>query len=89
MSRLRSGSAVAVIEEDGFVYAASLPDGPIVVLDAVAAAIWTEARRGGERSAIPERLAEGTGIPAASIRDNVEILLDDLLRSGILEVDPE
>lgn len=89
MSRLRSGSDVAVIEENDLVYAASLPDGPIVVLDAIAAAIWMEACRGGERSAIPDRLTEGTGVAAAAVRSHVEILIDDLLRNRLLEVVPD
>ena len=37
MTRLKPASDVATTEEDGTVYAAHLPDGPIVVLDGIAA----------------------------------------------------
>lgn len=88
MSRLRPGRGVAVIEEGGVVYAAPLPGGPISVLEGGAAAIWAEACR-GERSTVAERLTDGTDVAAADIRANVEIFMDGLLRSGLLEEIPD
>jgi hypothetical protein len=88
MSRLRPVARVAVIEDEAVVYAATLPDGPIVVLDGGAAAIWVEACA-GDRSSIADRVAEATGVPVGEIRAAVHAFVDELVARGLLAADPE
>ncbi|KRE25833.1 PqqD family protein [Agromyces sp. Soil535] len=83
MTRLRPASGVAVVEEGGVVYAASLPDGPIVVLDGGAAAIWVEALD-GPRSTLADRVAAITDAAVGDIRADVESFVDELVRRGLL-----
>ena len=87
MSRLRPAHGVAVVEDDLVVYAAPLPDGPILVLDGGAAAIWIEACA-GERSSLAERVAAATGVPVDTVRPEVEAFVDELLARGLLVADP-
>ncbi|MFE6254098.1 PqqD family peptide modification chaperone [Agromyces sp. NPDC057865] len=88
MSRLRPAPGVAVVEEGDVVYAAPVPDGQIAVLDGGAAAIWVAARA-GERDSIAERVAELTGAPLSAVQGEVERIVDDLVRRGLLVADPE
>lgn len=83
MTGYRSAPGVAVVEEDDAVYAAILPDGPIVVLGGVAGAIWTEACN-GPSSTIIDRVAAVTGSAADDIRDEVESFVEELVRRGLL-----
>ncbi|NUT57434.1 MAG: PqqD family protein [Agromyces sp.] len=87
MNRLGLGRGVAVIDDGTVIYAAALPDGPIVVLEEGAAAIWVEACR-GDRATIAERLVDGTDVPADEIRDNVEVFLERMIRAGLLREHP-
>lgn len=87
MTRLRPVPDVAVVEEDGVVYAAPLPDGPIVVLAGGAAAIWVEACA-GELETLPQRVAEITGTPIGNVRDDVESFVAELIGRGLLERAP-
>ena len=80
MSRLRPAPRVAVVEDAAVVYAATLPDGPIVVLDGGAAAVWVEACA-GDRSSIADRVAEATGAPVDEIRTTVHAFVDELVLS--------
>ena len=84
MTRLRPPNDVATTEEDGTVFAAHLPDGPIVVLEATAALIWGEACA-GERETIADRVAAVTGAAADEIRPDVESFVDHLVARGLLE----
>ena len=84
MTRLRPAVDVVTTENDGTIYAAHLPDGPIVVLDGIAGLIWTEAC-GGEREAIADRVAEATDAAPAVIRADVEAFVDELVARGLLE----
>jgi hypothetical protein len=79
---------VAVVEDEAVVYAATLPDGPIVVLDGGAAAIWVEACA-GDRSSIADRVAAATGAPVDEIRAAVHAFVDELVERGLLTADPE
>lgn len=88
MSRLRPAPRVAVVEDASVVYAATLPDGPIVVLDGGAAAIWVEACA-GDRSSIADRVSEATGAPVDEIRATVHAFVDELVERGLLVADPE
>ena len=66
-------------------YAAILPDGPIVVLDGVAGVIWSEACE-GPRSTIADRVAAVTDASVDDIRGEVESFVDELVRRGLLAV---
>lgn len=85
MTGYRRAPGVAVVEEDDVVYAAILPDGPIVVLDGVAGVIWSEARE-GPSSTIADRVAALTDASVADIRGEVESFVDELVRRGLLTV---
>lgn len=85
MTGYRCAPDVAVVEEGDAVYAAVLPDGPIVVLDGVAGVIWTEACD-GPSSTIADRVAAVTDSAADDIRDEVESFVEELVRRGLLTV---
>lgn len=85
MTGYRRAPGVAVVEEDDVVYAALLPDGPIVVLDGVAGVIWSEARE-GPSSTIADRVAALTDASVDDIRGDVESFVDELVRRGLLTV---
>jgi Coenzyme PQQ synthesis protein D (PqqD) len=84
MTRLHPAPGVGTVDHGDTVYAARLPDGPIVVLDGVAALIWTEACA-GDRESIAERVAEATDAAPDAIRTDVEAFVADLLTRGLLE----
>lgn len=83
MTGLWQASGVAALELDGTVYAARLPDGPIVVLDGVAGLVWSAACA-GERTTIAERVAEATDAEADEIRDEVDAFVSDLVARRLL-----
>lgn len=72
-----------MVEEEGVVYAAPVPGGPIMVLDGGAAAIWVAACA-GERGSVAERVVELTGAPLDAVRPEVERFVDELVRRGLL-----
>lgn len=84
MTRLRQAGGVGIVAYDGTVYAARLPDGPIVVLDGIAGLIWSEAC-GGDRESIADRVAEATDAATDAIRADVEAFVADLVARGLLE----
>jgi hypothetical protein len=84
MIRLRRPGDVGVLDLDGTVYAARLPDGPIVVLDGVAALIWDEACT-GDRATITERVAAATDVAPHLIRADVDAFVADLVALGLLQ----
>lgn len=84
MTRLRPAPNVGTLEEDGIVYAAQLPGGPIVVLDGIAAVVWNEVRS-GERATVAERVAEVTDASPDAIRSHVDAFVADLIVLGLLE----
>jgi hypothetical protein len=88
MSGLRASPAVAVVEEGDTVYAARLPDGPILVLDGVAALVWDAARRNRRRE-VAHEVAEATGADLAAIRPVIDAFIDDLVDRGLLVADAE
>ena len=79
----RPADAVGVVEHDGVVYAATLPSGPIVVLDGIAALIWDEACA-GDRASIAERVAAMTDAAPDAIRADGEAFVGDLVARGLL-----
>ncbi|WP_353827020.1 PqqD family protein [Agromyces sp. SYSU T0242] len=83
MGGYRTGDAVGVLEYGGELYAATLPDGPIAVLDGVAGLIWLEAV-GGPAETLVERVAEATGAEPEVIRGEVERFVAELVARGLL-----
>jgi len=83
MSGYRPGDAVGVVEDDGAIYVAKLPTGPIVVLDGIAALIWIEACE-GDRETIADRVARATDAAPDAIRADVEAFVADLVARGLL-----
>lgn len=90
---LRLPERVGVVEasdaEGEVVYAASLPDGPIVVLRDTALTIWQEAVTPTGQLGIVERVAELYGVPVVEVRDAVDACVADLLAQGVLEAVPQ
>lgn len=91
-SRLRVPDNVAVIlsapgtdadTDQGLVYVAALPDGPLVVLEGPAFAIWQVAE--GDEDSVVSRVAEFTAIGPENIRDDVEQFVELLVEQGFLE----
>ena len=80
---LRPARGVAIVQESDVVYAASLPDGPIVVLEGSAAVIWDELMRGGSGS-IAERVADATGASLDSVRADVDAFVEQLIGLGMV-----
>ena len=74
---------VAVVEEGDAVYVARLPDGPIAVLDGVAALIWTEACA-GDRETVAARVAAALEPPAEDIDRAVDEFVAGLVDRGLL-----
>ncbi|GAA1799192.1 PqqD family peptide modification chaperone [Agromyces neolithicus] len=87
MTGLRRAPGIGIQEQNGAVYVAPLPDGPIVVLDGVAGVIW-HAACAGDRATIAERVAEATDAAADEIRDDVDAFVADLVARGLLVYDP-
>lgn len=84
MSAYRPGRAVGVVEGDDAIYVATLPAGPIVVLEGVAALIWIEACE-GDRETLVERVAEATDASPDTVRGHVESFVADLVGRGLLQ----
>ena len=89
MSRLRPAPRVAVVEDAAAVYAATLPDGPIVVLDGVAAAIWVEACAGDRDRPSPTAWPRRPAPPAEGIGRDVDAFVDELVDARPARGDPE
>ena len=91
-SRLRVPDNVAVIlstpssdadADRGHAYVAALPDGPLVLLDGPAFAIWQVAE--GEEDTVVSRVAEVTAISPRTIRADVDHFVERLVEQGFLE----
>jgi hypothetical protein len=83
MTRLRVAERVGVTTEAGVVFAARLPDGPILALDGTAGLIWQRALD-GLRENVAERVSDDTGIDVASIRNQVDRFVEELIELGLL-----
>lgn len=79
----RAPATAVYTVEDGPVYVAPLPDGPIMVLDGVAALIYEEATSGPALGWI-SRVAVATGETEGVITGEVQRFVDDLVRRGVL-----
>lgn len=65
------------------IYLAQLPDGPILVLEGVAALIFTEATTGDREHLVDRVFAQVDG-PIDEVATHVVAFLDDLLARGLL-----
>lgn len=83
MTRLSAAPGVAVVEESDAVYIAHLPDGPIAVLDGVAAVIWVEAVA-GERETLAARVGAALEPPVHDIDRAVHDFVEGLMGHGLL-----
>lgn len=81
----RLAASVAVVERDGFAYAAPLPDGPILVLEPVAATVWTLAQQ-VPAAALVEQVAATFEVAAELVAPDVARVIEQLVRSRVLEV---
>ena len=82
-ARYRPAPDIGVIDLDGVVYIAPLPDGPIRVLDDVAGAIWRTACTPGSEP-VAERVARIVNQPASAIAAHVDDFLTELTGRGYL-----
>ena len=80
---LRVATGLAQLDRDGTVYVASLPGGPITVLEGTAASIWVRAS-GHTRADVVQGLAEELGVEISEIEDDVETFVETLLERGLL-----
>lgn len=83
VSGFRRPDGVAAHLEADHAFLARVPEGPILVLDAVGGIIWEEALA-GDRADLADRVAERTGAESAEIRDLVEAFVRDLVIRGLL-----
>lgn len=86
MTRVHRVESCGVVDEDGVVYAAPLPAGPITVLADASALIWrTIPDRGAIVVAdVVRQIASVTGEESTDIAGHVQAFLDDLVRLGLL-----
>lgn len=87
MIRYRPAADVGVIDDGTAVYAARLPEGPIVVLAGTAAVIWRAACEDGE-AALADRVASSVDEDGATIVGAVDGFVAELVARGLLERAP-
>ncbi|WP_136707707.1 PqqD family protein [Agromyces sp. H66] len=79
----RLATGVGLEESEGSIYLAPLPGGPILVLEGVAALIFTEATT-GDPEHLAERILEQVHGPPDEIAAHVAAFIDDLVARGLL-----
>ncbi|WP_427383676.1 PqqD family protein [Janibacter sp. G56] len=75
------------VDDDGRVFVAPLPQGPIAILEGPAATIWRLAPE-GEAPDLAARVAAEVGEPLATVRDDVATFVDELVRTRLLTFAP-
>ncbi|MFY9714083.1 MAG: hypothetical protein WAK00_11475 [Microbacterium sp.] len=75
---------VGVIDEGEVLYAATLPRGPIVVLEGTAALVWREACS-GPADTLVERITPLVDAGSIDIAGSVTTFMEDLVARGLLE----
>ncbi len=83
MSRLELAPGVAVIDEVSTVYLAPLPDGPIAVLDDIAASVFRLAVEGAAET-LADRARADFDPPGADVAEDVERFIAGLIALGLL-----
>jgi len=84
--RVRTAPGVGVEVDAEVVYVAPLPDGPIMVLEGIAALIWTVSD-GVERAAVAGFVAQATGEEVSAVRSHVDAFIDEMLDRRMLVQD--
>ena len=84
----RIGIVGGTAPDNGVVYVASLPDGPIVVLRDTALTIWQEAVSPTGDQDLADRVAGHYGVLVSEVRAEVDACVSDLVERGVLEVLP-
>ncbi|SFR78581.1 hypothetical protein SAMN04488591_3602 [Microbacterium azadirachtae] len=82
--RYRPAADVGVIDDGDAVYAARLPQGPIVVLAGTAAVIWRAACEQGDGT-VADRAAGSVDRDTAAIVGAVDEFVADLVARGLLD----
>ncbi|RXZ50142.1 PqqD family protein [Agromyces binzhouensis] len=83
MGGYRPADATSVVEHEDVLYAATLPSGPILVLDGISGLIWEVACEDSDAPVV-DRVAELTGADPGDIRSEVERFVGDLVDRGLL-----
>lgn len=83
VERYELADGVAAVDAETTVYAARVPEGPVLVFDGVAAVIWREALA-NEPTGIAERTADLFGVPVSEVRDAVDDVLAEACDRGVL-----
>jgi hypothetical protein len=84
MNVLRLADRVASAEVGDTVYAARLPDGPLVVLDGVSALIWRRLRDDADLDTLPTRVAAQLLDPPADLGTQIDAFVGMLRAHGLL-----
>lgn len=84
MNGYRPGDTVGIVDHEDKLYVATLPDGPIVVLDGISALIWDEACA-GSRETLVDRVAAATTASPEAIRAHVDGFVADLVSRRLLQ----
>lgn len=84
---LRPHPLCGVFDDGTELYAARLPDGPILAFDELSALIWRSAAD-GSRADVVARVVEATGETPEAVRPHIDAFLDDLVSRGLLVVTP-
>ena len=87
MNRYRPAPDVGVIDDGAAVYAARLPEGPLIVLAGTAAVIWRAACEDRDGT-VADRVAGSVDRGGATIVDAVDDFVADLVARGLLEPVP-
>lgn len=82
-SVLRPHPLCGVFDDGARLYAARLPDGPIISLDEVSTLIWRAAGE-GSRAEVITTVAEATGQNPDAVAPHIHAFLDDLIDRGLL-----
>jgi nucleotide-binding universal stress UspA family protein len=86
MTAFRPGPHVAVEAAEGALFVARLPDGPIIVLEGIAALIWTESCQ-EDTGDLADRIAAQVDREASEIAEDVADFLSAMVRHGLLNTD--
>ncbi len=80
----RHPAGVAWVVDQGTVYVAPLPEGPVQVLNGAGAAVWVAAV-GLDADATVASVAGEAGLAPGAVRADVLSFLDQLVELGLLE----
>jgi len=83
MSRYRLAEDIGVLDDGVRVFAAALPDGPIVVLAGIAADIWRVLPGSAEADAAARLIADGLS-PAEEAAGDVSMYAQAFVDAGLL-----